>query len=110
MFSETTFTLAVVAIVLVFAGFAVKTKTWWWLPGALMLAGAGLLTLDALTLPPQDYRVVVVVLELLPAFVLVLLGFAVLHGVSAWRERKARLDAIDELATRSPLPRAIVRR
>jgi hypothetical protein len=108
--SNTVLVAAISMVGLAFAVTAVKTRTWWWIPGALFLAAAGLIAIDALTMPPQSFRAVLIFIEILAASFSMLFGFAILHGVSSWRERRARLDAIDELAIRSPLPRAIVRR
>jgi hypothetical protein len=100
MFESNSVLLSAIAIVgIVFAVAAVKTRTWWWIPGALFLAGAGLIAIDALTMPPQSFRAVLIFIEILAASFSMLFGFAILHGVSSWRERMARLEALDDAGT-----------
>ena len=95
-----------IGFAIVFAGFAVKTRTWWWIPAALVLAAGGLLTIDALTTPAQPYRAIVMLVEVCRSVGVVVVGIAVLHGTAALRERVVRPEA-DEPAE---LPRAIVLR
>ena len=100
MFESNTVLISAITIIgIVFAVAAMKTRTWWWIPGAVLLAAAGLMTIDALTMPAQPYRAVLVFIEILAASVSLLIGFAILHGVSSWRERMARLKALDHAGT-----------
>lgn len=108
--STTIWIAAAVAIGVVFAAFAVKTRTVWWIPGALLVAAACLLTVNALTLPPQPFRVVSVLAEFLVACASLLFGLAILHGVSAWRDRRAHRNDDEEFVSPAALPLARVLR
>jgi hypothetical protein len=77
---------------------------WWWLPGALLIAAAAYLTIDALQEPEQPYRAIVVLVELCVAFAVALVGAALLHAGEALRDRFA------SNARGAQLPRAISRR
>jgi hypothetical protein len=81
---------AIIAAVVV-VGIAIKRRTAWWIPGATLLAGAGLLTIDAILLPDQPYGYVLRLVELWGACVSALVGAALLHAVAWFRRRRARL-------------------
>ena len=99
--------VSVIVVLLAIAGFAVKTRTWWWIPGALVIAAGGVLTLDALTMKAQPYRTIVVLVELGGAFLVVVIGAGLLHAAEVLRDRFAASAESDEVTR---LPRAISRR
>jgi len=75
---------------------------WWWIPGALVIAAAAHLAIDALREPEQPYRAIVVLVKLGGAFAVVLVGAALLHAAEALRDRFASNE-------RAALPRATSR-
>jgi hypothetical protein len=58
----------------------------WWLPGGVLLASAGILTLDAILLQKdQNFGYVLRLIELWAACVSAMLGLVLIHGVAAFR-------------------------
>lgn len=100
--------VAVIIAAAVLLGIAIKRRTIWWIPGGVLLAGAGLLTLDAFVLPDQNFGYVLRLIELWGACVSAMLGLVLIHGVRAFRRYRARLAAVGPTKRLPHLPSARV--
>jgi NADH:ubiquinone oxidoreductase subunit K len=76
---------AVIIAAVGLVGIAIWRRTVWWLPGGVLLASAGILTLDAILLQDQNFGYVLRLIELWGAAVSAMVGLVLIHGVAAFR-------------------------